>query len=238
VPDRRAGFDQGPDRRSGRRRSHRLVHECLAASSRPTRARLPPSAPPPRARRAGRSWSRACCSRRSSGAKRSPPSHRPRRRCPPVHRPAHRAIDRRTELESRAVLDASAASAGAGRPSCTRTVRLPDHPAEVPRHRPAHRRHDRVQSGDRARTAQDRGVRPHDHPAPVPDPPPAGPPRPPRPSARVHLPSRGTALAQQLRAPGATPAPVLDDQAVWWSTSRRGHLLLPCSARPDRGNSR
>ena len=43
--------------------------------------------------------------------------------------------DRRTELESRAVLDASAAAAGAGRPSCTRTVRLPDHPAEVPRHR-------------------------------------------------------------------------------------------------------
>jgi len=74
VPDRRAGFDQGPDRRSGRRRSHRLVHECLAASSRPTRARLPPSAPPPRARRAGRSWSWACCSRRSPGAKRSPPS--------------------------------------------------------------------------------------------------------------------------------------------------------------------
>ena len=32
-------------------------------------------------------------------------------------------------------LDASAAAAGAGRPSCTRTVRLPDHPAEVPRHR-------------------------------------------------------------------------------------------------------
>ena len=45
----------------------------------------------------------ACCSRRSPGAKRSPPSHRRRRRCPPVHRPAHRAIDRRTELESRAV---------------------------------------------------------------------------------------------------------------------------------------
>ena len=52
---------------------------------------------------------------------------------------------------------------------------------------------------------KDRGVRPHDHPAPLPDPPPAGPPRPPRPSARVHLPSRGTAPAQQLWTPRAAP---------------------------------
>jgi hypothetical protein len=107
VPDRRSGFDQGPYRRSGRRRS-RWYMSVSGLVPPYSRAASTISSTTTGSRRPGRSWSCACCSRRSPGAKRSPPSHRRRRRCPPVHRPAHRAIDRRTELESRAVLDASA----------------------------------------------------------------------------------------------------------------------------------
>jgi integrase len=72
------------------------------------------------------------------------------------------------------------------------------------------------QSWDRARAAQDRGVRPHDHPAPVPDPPPAEPSQPPRPSARVHLPSRGTAPASNFGRRALRPA-----------TEGTGYLVAP-----------
>ena len=72
----------------------------------------------------------------------------------------------------------------------------PQHPPRrrpVHRHRPPRRGDDRVQPWDRARPAEDRRVRPHHHPAPVPHRPAARPPGPARAAVRVRHPHRGAA---------------------------------------------
>lgn len=117
-----------------------------------------------RARRCGRCWARSagCCLR-----------HRPGR--------AGRSRSVPPGLGGAGGACRSAGRGGRGGADAVpmgrdRRPAAPQHPPRRRRHRhrPVDRRHDRVQSWDRARAAQDRGVRPHDHRAPVPDPPPAG----------------------------------------------------------------
>ena len=152
------------------------------------------AANPIRARRRGRRRTERRTERRLGHPRRGARDRR-QRRPPPQRRPGGGGPDRHRGLDRGPV----------GRDRRAATPQPPPRRRRLPGHRPARRGGDRVQPRDRARPAQDRRVRPHHHPAPVPDRSAARPPGLARASVRVRHPDRRTAPQQQLRSPRAAP---------------------------------